>query len=35
MVRITKGLVLATLLNGSLVKSKRILNYGVLWMATL
>lgn len=35
MVRITQGLVLATLLYGSLVKSKRILNYSVLWIATL
>lgn len=35
MVRITQGLVLATLLYGSLIKSKRMLNYSVLWIATL
>lgn len=35
MLRITQGLVLATLLYGSLIKSRRILNYSILWIATL
>lgn len=35
MLRITQGLVLATLLYGSLIKSSRILNYSILWIGTL
>lgn len=35
MVRITQGLVLATLLYASFIQSKRMLNYSVLWIATL
>lgn len=35
MLRITQGLVLATLLYGSLLKSSRISNYSILWIGTL
>ena len=35
MVRITQGLMIGALLYGSLIKSSRILNYSVLWIATL
>jgi Gpi18-like mannosyltransferase len=35
MLRITQGLVLASLLYGSLIKSSRILNYSILWIGTL
>ncbi len=35
MLRITQGLVLATLLYGSWTRARRILNYSFLWIATL
>lgn len=35
MLRITQGLVIAALLYGSLIKSRRILNYSILWIGTL
>lgn len=35
MVRITQGLMVSALLYGSLIQSRRILNYSILWIATL
>jgi hypothetical protein len=35
MIRITQGLMLSALLYGGLIRSSRILNYSLLWIATL